>query len=662
MFTKLLKKLFPSKNKEQSLKKLKVEDYVEDNYDLSFISRVQPQGGISFHEGYVKKGDGYEACLTVYAYPSNVYDNWLRSIVNKDGVITVMDVSTADLENVRANIRRSLSEQAARIQDEKADAMTKSSASDVYQNLLGISHMLNDMGEQIKHLVIRLHVAQPTLDKLDELVNQIRLDLEARGFKAQVMNFESKESWQSLIMKHSRQQKVHGINYKTGQQMPASTLGGGYPFDHTSITDEEGAFIGTTETGGPVYLDMFKVDSQRKSFNSIVFGMMGSGKSTFLKVLEEEQFARNNFIRGFDKAGDFRQVVKSQGGKMVSLDGSQGMINMLEIMATATYDKLDNPDAEDYDLMINEEACYTQHLSKLEMQMSLMNKDLTPTDIMVASEYFNDFYCHVGLWTKDREKQKNMVVTGLNPEEYPTLGEFREFVMGLPAKAENEISRTKIITTLNNMINVYGNVFDGHTSIPNMDEEQIVFYNIEQLEKLSENVFQCQLFVALSLIWSQALKNGKYYKKLIEDGQIDSRDARRFMVFIDECQNIVNVNNLKTVEFVVNFMKEMRKYLAGAIFATQSPKQLLPENSQNDATTQLKQIFSLTQYKYFFQIDRSDINSVKDVLGETIKASEYEIIPGLGKGEAIVNVQGVGNTLFHNDVSDEQLKRFAGGQ
>ena len=31
------------------------------------------------------------------------------------------------------------------------------------------------------------------------------------------------------------------------------------------------------------------------------------GKSTLLKMIEEDQFARGNFIRGFDKARDFAQ-------------------------------------------------------------------------------------------------------------------------------------------------------------------------------------------------------------------------------------------------------------------------------------------------------------------------------------------------------------------
>ncbi|MDJ1089882.1 VirB4 family type IV secretion system protein [Macrococcoides caseolyticum] len=657
--------MFGLKKKDEQIVKQKIDDFVEDNYDLEFIAKTQPQGGISFHENYIKKGDGYEACLTIYDYPSTVYDNWMRHIVNREGVITIQDISTANREQVQENLKRSLSEQSARIQDNKADAMTKSSSTDKYQTLLGVSHMINDLGEQIKKITVRMFIYKPTLEQLDNEIHRIRVDLEARGIKSQVMNFETKENWQSLVMKYGRQKQVHGVNFKEGQQIPASTLGGGYPFDHTSINDEHGAFIGTTETGGPVYLDLFKVDNVRKSFNSIVFGMMGSGKSTFLKVIEEEQFARNHFIRGFDKAGDFRQVVREQGGKMISLDGSQGMINMLEILPTATYDKEDNPDIEGYDLMINEEACYTQHLSKLQMQMSLMNGDLTDTDLMDCVGYFNDFYIHVGLWTADRSKRKQMVVTGHRPEEYPILSEFRAFIHNLDESkmtSQKRVTKEKILTTLDNMINVYGGVFDGHTTVPNMDEEQIVFYNIEQLEKLSPNVFKCQLYVALSLIWSQALKNGKKYKKMIEDGKIDPRNARRFMVFIDECQNIVNVNNLNTVEFVVNFMKEMRKYLAGVIFATQSPKQLLPENSNNDATTQLKQIFALTQYKFFFQIDRSDIDSVRDVLGETIKESEYEIIPTLGKGEAIVSIQGANNTLFHNDVSEEQLRRFSGGQ
>ena len=39
------------------------------------------------------------------------------------------------------------------------------------------------------------------------------------------------------------------------------------------------------------------------------------GKSTLLKMIEEDQFARGNFIRGFDKARDFAPMIKNKVAK-----------------------------------------------------------------------------------------------------------------------------------------------------------------------------------------------------------------------------------------------------------------------------------------------------------------------------------------------------------
>ena len=81
-----------------------------------------------------------------------------------------------------------------------------------------------------------------------------------------------------------------------------------------------------------------------------------------------------------------------------------------------------------------------------------------------------------------------------------------------------------------------------------------------------------------------------------------------------------------------NFMKEMRKYLAGVQLATQSPQELLPDG--NDLiVNDLKQIFELMQYKFLLGMDQSTLDKLESVLGDTIKESEYELIPQLDRFE-----------------------------
>ena len=64
--------------------------------DPDVIAKIQPQGGIKFDANFVRLGDGYLSCLHVYKYQSLVYDYWLEPILNMPGVLTTLDIGTAD--------------------------------------------------------------------------------------------------------------------------------------------------------------------------------------------------------------------------------------------------------------------------------------------------------------------------------------------------------------------------------------------------------------------------------------------------------------------------------------------------------------------------------------------------------------------------------------
>ncbi|EAC7705874.1 ATP-binding protein, partial [Listeria monocytogenes] len=110
----------------------------------------------------------------------------------------------------------------------------------------------------------------------------------------------------------------------------------GYFLDHTFLNDKTGFPLATTATGGSFIWDIFTVNGKRTFFNAIVLGNMGMGKSTLLKLIEEDAYAKNYFIRGYDKVRDYEFLVKQQEGKYLTLDGTDGKLNPLDIYATAT--------------------------------------------------------------------------------------------------------------------------------------------------------------------------------------------------------------------------------------------------------------------------------------------------------------------------------------
>lgn len=84
--------------------------YRTEGYDLDFISRVQPQGGIKFNEKYIAQGDCYVACLHVYYLAEDIPPLWLTALMNNKDTVSSVDIATANKEEVVKDINRSITE------------------------------------------------------------------------------------------------------------------------------------------------------------------------------------------------------------------------------------------------------------------------------------------------------------------------------------------------------------------------------------------------------------------------------------------------------------------------------------------------------------------------------------------------------------------------
>ena len=137
-------------------------------------------------------------------------------------------------------------------------------------------------------------------------------------------------------------------------------------FCFTSGRKLYGTFLGTTNTNdGTALLDTHTLSDDRISYNVVMVGLMGSGKSTTLKRLLEDDAIRGNYVRGFDPSGEFRPLIMRLGGVYISLDGSDGILNALEILQTSDE---------------GQNMCFINHLAKLRTVYSLLVPDLQLDD------------------------------------------------------------------------------------------------------------------------------------------------------------------------------------------------------------------------------------------------------------------------------------------
>ena len=630
-------------------KSSKAEEQLQQ--DKHLIAAIQPQGGITFSdEKLIKTGDGYEIVLHIYRYPKYIDKFWLTQIVNIDNVVVTIDIETKDQQKVKQNINNSMSEQRTRIMYAK-DMQEKIEAEDEFSDLEQLYNEVSRMNQVMKLIHVRLFVSGRTIEEVENNAKEIMNHLESNGYKSAVFLNETQHEWQSMFypigISNAEAAKLYARN---GQPCTSSALAGGDPFHFTSLNDEYGSLYGTSTAtgGGKIILDLFHKDNQRTSYNGIIIGKMGSGKSTLLKKMLMDRAVRGDYIRGYDPSGEFRYLVEELGGNIVSLDGTDGILNMMQIMMSAEIDSVS----------------YVQHISKLNTIYKFLVPDATQPELLWYEKMVRKLYIKFGIIPED-EQIGGLVLTNLNANEYPILADLMEVIREEKALHTSEDEAytyiSKIELVIENLITNYGYIFNGHTSIEDILSDQIVFFDIKNLAGMKSEIFDAQLFSSLSLCWDNCIKIGRPMKELFDNHKIAWEDIRRFMVLIDESHKTINANKPHAVDQVSVFAREARKFFGGIYLASQSIRDFVPEGSSNTAIDKIKVLFDLSQYKFVLNQDTNAIETIDRVFGHSFTQTELSDIPKLSKGQTILSIQSSRNIAFNIDCTEQELELFRGG-
>ncbi|EDT14239.1 VirB4 family type IV secretion system protein [Clostridium perfringens] len=628
--------------------------FKKEEFNPYLLNKIQPVGGIKFNDRNIVKGDGYEACIRIYDFPSWVNDFWLDNLLDIKDVIATIDVETEDRVKALNDINKSISENQTRMYDLKnnIDIIEASNNVATLQRLV-MDMTVND--EIVKLITIRYHLNARTEKELEEKIKYVLNEIEMRGYRGKVLLNEQEYEWKSLFLSATEQKYLR--NKRKGHPIPSATLGGGYPLNFVELNDPYGMFMGTTLTNGVrgnIILDLFAKTKTRKSYNSLVVGTMGAGKSTLLKKVVHMHTIIGNTVRILDVAGEFRSLVLDLGGKTVALDGSSGIINPLHIYATII-------DENTNEVLIDQS--YMQHISKLSIMYKLLAPNSQDDELREFEKLIVTFYKDYGI---DREK-----ATEYKSEEYPTLSEFYKYIKDNyfedDENVKKNLSRFKqkriedIASTIENLIVTYGKIFDGHSSIMDLTKENLISFEVRTLSSMDKKIFNAQMFNILTMLWNNALIQGLKEKKAYDEREKKIYEAVKYVLLIDEAHKFINGNNIMGVDFLADFGREARKYFAGFIFATQNIRDVVPDVKNDKISDKIRTLFELTQYKFIMQQD----NNAKEVLDKIflgqLTQSEVDSVPLLGTGETILSINGDKNLKFKVEISDKEDYLFKGG-
>ena len=628
--------------------------FKKEEFNPYLLNKIQPVGGIKFNSRNIVKGDGYEACIRIYDFPNWVNEFWLDSLLDIKDVIATIDIETEDKVKALTDINKSISENQTRMYDLKNNI----DIIEASNNVATLQKLVMDMtvsDEIIKLVTIRYHLNARTEQELEEKIKYVLNEIEMRGYRGKVLLNEQEYEWKSLFLSATEQKYLR--NKRKGHPIPSATLGVGYPLNFVELNDPYGMFMGTTLTNGVrgnIILDLFAKTKARKSYNSLVVGTMGAGKSTLLKKLVHNHTIIGNTVRILDVAGEFRSLVLDLGGKIISLDGSSGIINPLHIYATII-------DENTNEVLIDQS--YMQHISKLSIMYKLLAPNSQDDELREFEKLIVTFYKDYGI---EREK-----ATEYKAEEYPTLSEFYKYIKDNYFEDDDNVKKNlsrfrqkrieDIASTIENLVVTYGKIFDGHSSIMDLTEENLISFEVRTLSSMDSKIFNAQMFNVLTLLWNNSLIQGLKEKRAYDEREKKVYEAVKYVLLIDEAHKFINSDNIMGVDFLEKFGREARKYFAGFIFATQSIRDVVPDINNSEVAEKIRTLFELTQYKFIMQQD----NNAKEVLDKIflgqLTQSEIDVVPLLGTGETILSINGDKNLKFKVEISDKEEYLFKGG-
>ncbi|WP_203341288.1 VirB4 family type IV secretion system protein [Planococcus beijingensis] len=632
----------------------------ERGFNPYLLSKIQPQGGIKFESGYVKTGDGYISCIHVYKYQSLVSDFWLEELMRIEHAVVTLDVATADKKEIIESINKSMAEQNTRYQTAK-DNVDRIDARTSYEELDGVYQQITK-GEIMKRIHLRAYVKAQTFEELEQRVRQVLDELESLNFRGSVLLNEQDYLWSGIFASYDNQ--LQFINKRKGKEIQALSVAGGYPFHYTSLTDAHGTYYGTTETNGSVVFDLFHKDKNRKSYNALMVGKMGSGKSTLLKKTVMDQASKGNKVRILDVTGEFRSLVEEMGGKEIALDGSRGIINPLQVFKTVTNEE---------DGSTNETQSFTQHLSKMSVFYNFINPQANATESTEFEILLRKLYVERKLWSRDPDEI--IPITQFQANEYPTFSDllslvraelyhdFEQQIRHENLAQERELRLSNIELSLTNLVDNYGSIFDGTSSIESFDEEGIVSFPLRNLTNLKSEIYQAQIFSILNMLWDSMISEGAPQFNAYNKGKLAFEDASKFLVLIDEGHHLINTREVSqpAVLYLNKFMREARKYFGGLFFASHLISDFVPDGSNNEYAENVKALFDLTQYKFIGQQDAQSLSAIQNVFTGQLTDSETRVIPHLETGKVVLSISGDKNIVFSVDVSKRELAMFGGG-
>lgn len=567
--------------------------------------------------------NNYVTTMIVNNYPAEIKNLELTSLIQRISNATVtLDVSTKLKEDVLDELEGSINELDSRFRFNKSETDDADTITEL-NKLREIRENVVNGKEQMMYVTLRIIVSAHSLKELKNHVDLIEKDLENEGISAFVPFNEMREEFINLLRFDNFVKTPFPLHDTFKMQ---------FPFFYQQHLDNKAFIFGTSATSGLVALDFYVKNAVRQSFDLMIFGLKGSGKSVTCKSLVRDYVSLGNKIMALDMEGEYQDIVDVHNGKIIRMN-KNSIINVFQIRKTI--DETREKDASN-------ETNFAAELSRIMTFFYQYLPDLNSVEAEELKDIIFETYEKKGI-------TESTDVTTLSPSDFPIFSDVLETLRCKlydsdgntnPKFTERKVDMYQKLETCLKQLSegIYKSMFNGYTNI-DLSNSNLIVFDVKAISEMEERIYNAQLFNILSLMWSEICKNVEYNNHIL-----NPFDRKYVACLIDEAHRFINTKNPQVTEFIEKLVRRTRKYDAALWLASQALTDFNPSGDK-DGNEKIKTIFSLVQYKIIMKQSYENLEAIRDTFVQ-FTSSEVEATTTFEPGEMLVSL-GAGRNKLH---------------
>ena len=571
------------------------------NYDL--LKRITSHSYYSFHELYYVHSNKYWTCLQIFDLPEESKSNFFGFLMDIPDVFVTVDVdhmTKVEFVNSFEKIIRKNNDEA---ESTKKYRTAKNKIEEI-RSIRAFDHYLDETNQEVKQMTVRVYISAISLEELQKKIDDVITLLISKKMRGYIQTNDLESDVVALT----------DVSNTVKRMVASETIADIVFRSEISRVDNHGSLIGYTASG--VYCpDLFSF--RNYSYNYILMGGMGAGKSALLKALEEGYYCMGNHVMHlFDIHGEYKEYARKLGIPVVSIDDSN-TVNLCQMFYT--FDE--NGIITQMDIT-NRIAVIVETFKTAAMENRKNVLDHFENEL-------NDFY-NVHVLDKNIHELSN--------GDWFTLGDILTEIENktkngfYSEEARNDIYELRL--SFGNMLNKYGYIYDRKTNM-DFDLTKSLVFDISYFDKAQDKKIKSAYVSMLADYVGMAVRlHLERNNALMKEMGVKPHELKRppvtYRLVVDETLDYAEDTGFLLK--MINLLKYMRKAYAGAAFVVHTYDETKRKvQAGADEESYLGQIFSLCTNKFVGMTDGATLNELPLIV-KSMNDRDVQIVSTFKKG------------------------------